>query len=179
MSMHFNSRSERAQSAMEYLMTYGWAILIIAIVLGALFSLGVFSGSSFVGTICIPASGYFCSSPLLHAGTFSAVIGQATGATWQSANIFLVSGGGTPSTVSNSLTSCVYYGYSNTITSGGTLTISLTAPVTLSGGTASCGASFSSTIGTSYSGALWAEYTTTDISGAQFVQIATATLKAT
>ncbi|MEM3827282.1 MAG: hypothetical protein QXR58_01630, partial [Candidatus Micrarchaeaceae archaeon] len=27
--------SARAQSAMEYLMTYGWAILIIAVVLGA------------------------------------------------------------------------------------------------------------------------------------------------
>ncbi len=33
----------RAQSAMEYLMTYGWAILIIAVVLAALFSLGVFN----------------------------------------------------------------------------------------------------------------------------------------
>ena len=37
----------RAQSAMEYLMTYGWAILIIAVVLGALFQLGVFNSSSF------------------------------------------------------------------------------------------------------------------------------------
>ncbi len=35
---------EKSQSAMEYLMTYGWAILIIAVVLGALFQLGVFSG---------------------------------------------------------------------------------------------------------------------------------------
>ncbi|MEM4097576.1 MAG: LamG-like jellyroll fold domain-containing protein [Candidatus Micrarchaeaceae archaeon] len=37
----------KAQSAMEYLMTYGWAILIIAVVLGALFSLGVFNPMSF------------------------------------------------------------------------------------------------------------------------------------
>ncbi len=37
----------KAQSAMEYLMTYGWAILIIAVVLGALFSLGVFNPNSF------------------------------------------------------------------------------------------------------------------------------------
>ncbi len=37
----------KAQSAMEYLMTYGWAILIIAIVLAALFQLGVFSSSTF------------------------------------------------------------------------------------------------------------------------------------
>jgi hypothetical protein len=32
---------------MEYLMTYGWAILIIAVILGVLFQLGVFSSSSF------------------------------------------------------------------------------------------------------------------------------------
>jgi hypothetical protein len=41
----------KAQSSMEYLMTYGWAILIIAIVLAALFSLGIFSSSSLVGTL--------------------------------------------------------------------------------------------------------------------------------
>ncbi len=37
----------KLQSAMEYLMTYGWAILIIAVVLGALFQLGVFNANSF------------------------------------------------------------------------------------------------------------------------------------
>ncbi len=37
----------KSQSAMEYLMTYGWAILIIAIVLVALFSLGVFNSANF------------------------------------------------------------------------------------------------------------------------------------
>ena len=37
----------KSQSAMEYLMTYGWAILIIAVVLGALFSLGVFNANNF------------------------------------------------------------------------------------------------------------------------------------
>ena len=36
----------KLQSAMEYLMTYGWAILIIAVVLGALFSLGVFNSAN-------------------------------------------------------------------------------------------------------------------------------------
>ena len=38
----------RSQSAMEYLMTYGWAILIIAVVLAVLFQLGVFSGGNFL-----------------------------------------------------------------------------------------------------------------------------------
>ena len=39
--------SAKAQSAMEYLMTYGWAILIIAVVLAALFQLGVFNPMTF------------------------------------------------------------------------------------------------------------------------------------
>ncbi|MFP3279023.1 MAG: LamG domain-containing protein [Candidatus Micrarchaeota archaeon] len=39
--------SAKVQSAMEYLMTYGWAILIIAVVLAALFQLGVFNPMTF------------------------------------------------------------------------------------------------------------------------------------
>ncbi len=37
----------KSQSAMEYLMTYGWAILIIAVVLIALFQMGVFNSANF------------------------------------------------------------------------------------------------------------------------------------
>lgn len=36
-----------AQSAMEYLMTYAWAILIISVVIAALFQLGILNGSAF------------------------------------------------------------------------------------------------------------------------------------
>jgi len=43
MSRH-KDQAKKSQSAMEYLMTYGWAILIIAAVTGALFQLGVFNG---------------------------------------------------------------------------------------------------------------------------------------
>lgn len=42
-------RHIRAQSAMEYLMTYGWAILIIAVVLAVLFSLGIFNANTYGG----------------------------------------------------------------------------------------------------------------------------------
>lgn len=38
----------KAQSAMEYLLTYGWAILIIVVVLGALYALGVFNPANFM-----------------------------------------------------------------------------------------------------------------------------------
>jgi hypothetical protein len=33
----------KAQAAMEYLMTYGWAILVVIIVLAALWSMGIFA----------------------------------------------------------------------------------------------------------------------------------------
>ncbi|MGC9190792.1 MAG: hypothetical protein ACP5FR_02670 [Candidatus Micrarchaeia archaeon] len=82
--------NKKAQSAMEYLMTYGWAILIIAIVLAALFSLGVFSSSSFTGTVCVASSGFLCSNPILHDGTFSATIGQATGTSWTATTLCFV-----------------------------------------------------------------------------------------
>ncbi len=38
--------SIKAQSVLEYLMSYGWAIIIVLLVVGALFELGAFSGSS-------------------------------------------------------------------------------------------------------------------------------------
>jgi len=75
--------SSKAQSAMEYLMTYGWAILIVAVVLGALYSLGVFNGAAFLGTSCIAASGFYCTNPILSTGgVLTVTIGQATGTTF-------------------------------------------------------------------------------------------------
>ena len=39
----------KAQAAMEYLMTYGWAILIVIIVATALYSLGIFNPATWTG----------------------------------------------------------------------------------------------------------------------------------
>ncbi len=73
---------EKAQSAMEYLMTYGWAILIIAVVLGVLFQLGVFSGGTLTGTSCVATSGYYCANPTLNTnGQLSFNFGQNEGYT--------------------------------------------------------------------------------------------------
>lgn len=46
--MRVKHARKTAQAAMEYLMTYGWAILIIGVVLAALFELGVFNQYTFV-----------------------------------------------------------------------------------------------------------------------------------
>ena len=45
------------QSAMEYLMTYGWAILIFIVVVAALYSMGVFSSQG--GVPCSPCFSNF------------------------------------------------------------------------------------------------------------------------
>jgi len=60
-------------------MTYSWAILIIAIVLGALFYLGVFNSSNYVPTFCLAQGGFNCQNPLLATnGNLSFSISQVT-----------------------------------------------------------------------------------------------------
>ncbi len=40
----------KAQAGLDFLMTYGWALLLIVLVVGALFALGVFDIGSFTGS---------------------------------------------------------------------------------------------------------------------------------
>lgn len=47
----------KGQTAMEYLMTYGWAILIVIVVVAALYSMGVFTLTG--GVPCSPCFSYF------------------------------------------------------------------------------------------------------------------------
>jgi hypothetical protein len=51
----------RSQAAMQYLYTYGMAILIIVAVLATLYALGVLSPSNFVGSSCIMQAGFSCT----------------------------------------------------------------------------------------------------------------------
>ena len=74
-------KRKNAQSAMEYLMTYGWAILIISIVLASLWSLGVFSSTptSGSGAACVGTVGYLCGTPVLESnGLLLTSIGQTS-----------------------------------------------------------------------------------------------------
>ncbi len=50
-----STKSKRSQSALEYMMTYGWAILIIVIVAVILYSMGIFNPSS---SITFTSSGF-------------------------------------------------------------------------------------------------------------------------
>ncbi len=55
------------QSAMEYLMTYGWAILIIAVALSALIYLGVFNTGSAISSECIAQADFTCLTARMQA----------------------------------------------------------------------------------------------------------------
>ena len=50
---------KRGQAAMEFLMTYGWAILVVLIALSALFFLGVFNPQTSNG--CVVAAPFICN----------------------------------------------------------------------------------------------------------------------
>src|SRR5271157_4665387 len=72
-------RMRKGQTAMEYLMTYGWAILIIMVVLAVLFYLGVLNPP--VPSQCTFPAGVSCVSSKLSAsgGNLTLVIGEGTG----------------------------------------------------------------------------------------------------
>jgi len=40
----------KGQAALDFLMTYGWALLLIVLVVGALFALGIFDTGTFLGS---------------------------------------------------------------------------------------------------------------------------------
>jgi hypothetical protein len=70
---------QKGQSAMEYLITYSWAIIIIAIPLAALYSLGLFNPSSFVSNQCIFPADFGCLSGFFYSnGTISINLEQST-----------------------------------------------------------------------------------------------------
>jgi len=169
----------RAQSAMEYLMTYGWAILIIAVVLGALFSLGVFSGNALLGNACVAQSGFLCQNPVYShtSGNIIVTLGQNTGTNWAGAN-FVFAPQGTPTVAGIPGTSVSFNSFpanmiysTNAITSGQTLGIWL--PVNGISG-------IPVPVGTTATGTIWAVYYTSTGPGAvaQYTQIAAINIKA-
>ncbi|MDE1860497.1 MAG: hypothetical protein KGH72_02150 [Candidatus Micrarchaeota archaeon] len=173
-------QSFRLQSAMEYLMTYGWAILIIAVVMVALFSLGVLGGGSPLGTTCLAKSGYVCSQPLFSSvtGNLLVYVGQSTGNNWASANVlFIPAGAPTAGILIPS-----YFIAANTgraFNAIGGLINSQTVQITVPVNGVMPGTPYSKP-GTVVQGTLWAEYTITGLSQGSnyFAQLGTVTLKA-
>ncbi len=74
---------KRGQAAMEFLMTYGWAILAAVIVIGVLASFGVFSPSKYVPTSCVLSAPLGCDKSQVAAsaatGAVSIVVRNGAG----------------------------------------------------------------------------------------------------
>ena len=65
----------KAQSALEYMMTYGWAVLIIVIVAVVLYSMGIFSPSSAVARTTTGFSPFSSSATLCNSTGLTAKFG--------------------------------------------------------------------------------------------------------
>lgn len=68
--------NKKGQAAMEFLMTYGWAILVVLVAIGALAYFGVLSPEKLLPEKCILAtgSGLFCDKNLVKADASTSTI---------------------------------------------------------------------------------------------------------
>ena len=55
-------RHKKSQAAMEFLMTYGWAILVVLAAIAALAYFGVLSPEKFLPEKCLIETGFTCIS---------------------------------------------------------------------------------------------------------------------
>lgn len=85
----------KAQSALEYMMTYGWAILIVVLVAGAIYSLGIFNpGSAITGQTLINGfSGVHITAANANSTAFETTVSNQLGYTIQIKNFSLISNG--------------------------------------------------------------------------------------
>src|SRR3989344_3193288 len=60
---------KKGQAAMEFLMTYGWALLVVLVAIGALAFFGVLNPGQFLPDQCTLFSGLSCTSYFADAST--------------------------------------------------------------------------------------------------------------
>lgn len=71
--MAIDHSNNRGQAALEYLVNYGWAILIIVIVLAVLtFEFGGFSTGTFASQTCVAQVGITCQGPVMNTSGYVA-----------------------------------------------------------------------------------------------------------
>ena len=88
-------KKSRGQAAMEFLMTYGWAILVVLAAIAALAYFGVLSPEKFLPNKCILEPGIACISDKVEPDKITLVISNGLGRTFIVTNIAVTSSAGT------------------------------------------------------------------------------------
>ncbi len=70
---------KKGQAAMEFLMTYGWAILVVLVAIGALAYFGVLNPSRFLPSSCTIAPGLGCDDFKVGTATVDLVLRNGMG----------------------------------------------------------------------------------------------------
>lgn len=143
------ANSKHSQSSMEYLMTYGWAVLIVAVAIALMYSLGVFSPRVERTGVCVPYPGFSCTSPVLYPnGRLTTEIGSAALGS-QPVTISAIGCSNTTSAPS----SIPYLSQPITLSTGGQAPIEFQCP------------GVSTQLGSKFTGTLWVMYGTSAMSG--------------
>ncbi len=113
-------RDRKAQAAMEFLMTYGWAILVVLIVIGALAYFGVLNPQQFLPKKCQFGQGIVCQDHKLTINNLRVRLNNALGSDIKIKGLSFVA--------DNGLISCVDSTLDNTTSSGATVDITIGCP---------------------------------------------------
>ena len=82
-------RTKKGQAAMEFLMTYGWAILVVLAAIGALAYFGVLSPDRFLPEKCTLPSGVACLDFTGSPSTVTLVIQNSAGFDMQNVSVYV------------------------------------------------------------------------------------------
>ena len=77
--MNYMSKNTKSQAAIEFMMTYGWAIMVVLVSIGALAHFGVLSPDKLKPARCIVQSGLACSDFKIGDTTVTIVLANAMG----------------------------------------------------------------------------------------------------
>lgn len=70
---------KKGQAAMEFLMTYGWALLVVLVAIGALAFFGVLNPSQFLPSTCTITPGLHCDDFIVNSTGVTVIIQNGIG----------------------------------------------------------------------------------------------------
>ena len=91
-------RNKKGQAALEFLLTYSWAILVVIVIIGALAYFGVLNPENFIPERCTLSAGISCDDFVYDSNTFELQFTNAFGRSIEISSITLTSPTGLPNT---------------------------------------------------------------------------------